>query len=173
MSQEVWIFKIKFSWWGLFWQKWSKTYVWKTHEQSVFLLYLICCRDPWRVPVAVPWVSSNRPFIWRHEGGGLHQETTTILSQSMDQRWGLMSVLHIQACIHKRTQMNDLPNIILFLLSVWDRWESSWQNAGPRTQPPVSQPYGSKRHLPRCQNHRISSCEWALLGVCSHTQKGH
>lgn len=91
----------------------------------------------------------------------------------MDQRWGEIykNMPHIHVYVQKHRQMNDLPNINLYLLSVWDRWGSWWQNAGPTTQPPASQPYESKRHLPRCQNHRISSCERALPGVCVYTHR--
>lgn len=88
----------------------------------------------------------------------------------MDQRWGKTwkNILHYSC---RNEQIGNLCNISLCFLSVWDRWESWWQNAGPTIQPAASQPYGSKRHLPKCQNHRISSCEKALLGVCLHAYK--
>lgn len=37
-------------------------------------------RDPWGVPAALSRVGSNRPFLRGYERGGLHQETTAILS---------------------------------------------------------------------------------------------
>lgn len=88
----------------------------------------------------------------------------------MDQRWGKTwkNILHYSC---RNEQIGNLCNISLCFLSVWDRWESWWQNAGPTIQPAASQPYGSKRHLPKCQNHRISSCEKALPGVCLHAYK--
>lgn len=70
------------------------------------------------------------------------------------------------------THIDDLLKIIVCLHSVWDRWESWWQSAGLTTQPPASQLCGSKRHLPRCQNHRISSCEQAPPSVCYTHRKG-
>lgn len=94
------------------------------------------------------------------------------LRPSFPNRWTSDEVKYIKICyiyMHKHTQTNDLSNINLYLLSVWDRWGSWWQNAGPTTRPPASQPYGLKRHLPRCQNRRTSSCEQALPGVCLHT----
>lgn len=52
---------------------------WNCVSVLIFCCNVRGCRYPWRVPVAVPWTSSYRPFIWRHERGGLHQETTAIL----------------------------------------------------------------------------------------------
>lgn len=69
------------------------------------------------------------------------------------------------ATLYIGKQTNVLCYMNLYLLSVWDRWESWWQNAGPTTQPAASQLYGSKRHSPKCQNHRTSSCEPVLPAV--------
>lgn len=91
------------------------------------------------------------------------------LRPSFPNRWTSDEVKYINVCYIQYVHISvhkSLPNIILFLLSVWDWWESWWENAGPTAQPAASQPYGSKRHLPRCQNHRISSCEQVLPGVC-------
>lgn len=95
------------------------------------------------------------------------------LRPSFPNRWSSDEVCWVPYACTERHTVNDHINMFLYLLSVWDRWESLWQNAGPTTQPPASQPCGWKRHLPRCQNHRISSCEWALHSVRSHIEGVH
>lgn len=71
------------------------------------------------------------------------------------------------ASTHARAHTHMLTlsaNHILYLCSVWDRWGSWWQNAGPTTPAPASRPSEWKRRWPRCQNHRTSSCEGRRRG---------
>lgn len=78
------------------------------------------------------------------------------LRPSFPNRWTSDEVKYM-SCVFKLRQqrMNAALTLLRIPHSVWGRWGSLCRSAGRTTQPPASRLYGSKRHSPRCQNHRI------------------